>query len=105
MILIQLLGMTWSEIIEYRQQFYVKNYDVRILCENRDPTSIANKVVERWKTLCCDHFFVSTRNTTPEHKPSFLDVVIEGLAPDGGLYVPKQHTPCFTLGNFKPVTI
>jgi threonine synthase len=34
--------------------------------------------------------FVTTRNTDPGQGVSFLDALVQGLAPDGGLYVPER---------------
>ena len=94
--------MTWEEIIDYRQQFYVQNYDIRILCEqNESPKSVAEKVVRKWKSLESNSFYVSSRSSlkSTEEEMKFLDTVIHGLAVDGGLYVPKGEIPYFTLGN------
>ena len=94
--------MGWAEIIDYRQQFYVNNYDIRIICEkNEPPKSVAEKIVKKWNSLESDKYFVSTRSLEPsrEENKSFFDVVIQGLASDGGLYVPKGGIPFFTLGN------
>ena len=94
--------MSWAEIIDYRQQFYVENYDIRIICENGEaPESIAEKIVKRWNSLDSNKYHVSTRRLTSSHEKmkSFSEVVIQGLANDGGLFVPKEDVPCFTSGN------
>jgi hypothetical protein len=94
--------MSWAEIIDYRQHFYVQNYDIRIICEkNEPPKSVAEKVVRRWNSLEKNKFYVSTRSleSSKVEMKSFLDVVIQGLASDGGLYVPQGEIPYFTLGN------
>ncbi len=94
--------MSWSEIIDYRQQFYVQNYDIRILCEKSEPPkSVAEKIVKKWKSLESNKYYISTRSLTSskEENKSFLDVVIQGLASDGGLFVPKGELPHFTLGS------
>ena len=99
----QILGMGWAEIIAYRQQFYLNNYDVRIICEkNEPPKSVAEKVVRKWNSLESNKCFISTRSSVPsrEKNMSFFDVVIQGLACDGGLYVPKGGIPFFTLGIY-----
>ena len=95
--------MSWSEIVAYRQQFYVQNYDVRIVCENGEaPQSVAEKTVKKWKELETRKFYISTRSVSPRGSEvkTFLDVVIQGLACDGGLYVPQAEIPYFTLGKF-----
>ena len=93
--------MSWSEIIDYRQQFYVQNYDIRILCEKSEPPkSVAEKIVKKWKSLESNKYYISTRSlTSSKENKSFLDVVIQGLASDGGLFVPKGELPRFTLGS------
>ena len=96
--------MSWAEIIDYRQQFYIENYDVRIICEKNElPKSIAEKIAKIWKNLEKRKYYTSTRSTKSlaDEEKSFLDVVIQGLASDGGLYVPKGEIPYFTLGNTK----
>ena len=94
--------MSWQDIIEYRQQFYGRNYDVRVICEKGEaPCSIANKIASKWRSLqSSEMVYVSTRSSdnSSQEKKSFLDVVIQGLASDGGLFVPKKEIPVFTLG-------
>lgn len=92
--------MTWADIIEYRQQFYVHNYDARIICEPEEaPASIAAKLVKLWRHLEGNNGYKSTRSLVLEEKEkSFFDVVIEGLAQDGGLYIPYGGIPYFTAG-------
>ncbi|CAB4040312.1 Threonine synthase-like 1 [Paramuricea clavata] len=97
-------GMSWAEIIDYRQQFYVQNYDIRILCEKSEaPKSVAEKVVRRWNSLEKNKYYLSTRSleSSKVEMKSFLDVVIQGLASDGGLYVPQGERPYFTLGQWQ----
>ena len=94
--------MSWAEIIEYRQQFYVQNYDIRIICEHYEaPTSVAEKIVKRWNTFDCNKYYISTRKlpSLEDEVTSFLEVVIQGLASNGGLFVPKGDLPRFTLGK------
>lgn len=98
--------MSWAEIINYRQQFYVHNYDVRILCEKSEtPKSIAKKIVKCWQSLENNKYYISTRSmeSTNDEMKQFSDVVIQGLASDGGLYVPKGDIPFFTLGKILDV--
>ena len=91
-----------SEILQYRKQFYEAGYDIRVTCARGDSAQeIANKVLERLKESRRNEGFTSTRekHTHREERPGFLDVVLEGLAPDGGLYVPKKKIPHFTQGK------
>ena len=90
-----------SEILQYRKQFYESSYDVRITCARDDSADeIANKVLERLRESDSDDGFTSTRGkySGREESPGFLDDVLEGLASDGGLYVPKKNIPHFSLG-------
>ncbi|XP_065150705.2 threonine synthase-like 1 [Paramisgurnus dabryanus] len=86
------------DILRYRNQFYEKWLDARVLCGTGDSVEdVAKKVL---KTL--DRYndsesesFISTRskNNVASDPKFFSDVVVEGLAPDGGLYVPKNGFP------------
>lgn len=90
-----------SEILQYRKQFYESSYDIRITCARGDSAEeITNKVLERLKESKHDDGFTSTRdgNSDREQSPGFLDVVLEGLAPDGGLYIPNRKIPHLTQG-------
>ena len=85
-----------SEILQYRKQFYESSYDVRVVCAKGDSIEeITNKTLDRLKELRHDELgFTSTRqeySDSGRESPGFLDVVLEGLAPDGGLYVPKKE--------------
>ncbi|XP_058037162.1 threonine synthase-like 1 isoform X2 [Ahaetulla prasina] len=96
-----------GDIIKFRKQFYKKWYDVRVLCENGiKAESVADKVllaVKRHQNSELEHF-ISTR-AIKEDKPSFVkyfsDVLIEGLASDGGLFVPELGLPKFTGGEWQ----
>eukprot|EP00058_Branchiostoma_floridae_P021190 XP_002606680.1 hypothetical protein BRAFLDRAFT_209525 [Branchiostoma floridae] len=84
-----------ADILRYRQQFYEGRYDIRVLCGNNESAEdIARKVQEvlTWHKNSNKH--ISTRQSTKEDERgssrTFSEVVLEGLAPDGGLYVPKQ---------------
>lgn len=96
-------GISMSEILQYRKQFYESSYDVRVVCAKGDSVEeIANKTVERLKELRRNEGFTSTRQEHSDssgESPGFSDVVLEGLAPDGGLYVPKRKTPHLTRGK------
>lgn len=90
-----------SEILQYRKQFYESSYDVRITCARADSAEeIAGKVFQQLMDSESDAGYVSTRTEYPDGEESqgFLDVVLEGLAPDGGLYVPRKKIPHLSLG-------
>ncbi len=78
---------TLPEILKYRRGFYEQYHDVRIHVEaGETPLQIAEKVLGKLKQ---SGGFISTRGFSDENY-DFLDVVREGLAPDGGLFVPKE---------------
>lgn len=85
-----------SEILQYRKQFYESSYDVRVICAKGDSIEeIAGKVRKCLAELSTDQGFTSTRQEHSDtgDSPGFLQVVLEGLASDGGLYVPKKNIP------------
>lgn len=94
-----------ENILRYRKQFYEGCYDLRVLCEKGETAkSIAGKVVDALKR-CQSGGYTSTRQLKLDNfhksKQMFLDVVLEGLAPDGGLFVPVAKTPRLTAGKSK----
>lgn len=89
-------GVPMSSILDYRQQFYEKSYDVRILCrENVTVDEICDKIIEKVGELKSDVGFVSTRagDENITERRTFSDVILQGLAEDGGLYVPGRKIP------------
>ncbi|XP_063159577.1 threonine synthase-like 1 [Candoia aspera] len=101
-------GTSLRDIIQFRKQFYRKWYDVRVVCENGvTAEAVADKVllaVKRYQDseLEC---FISTRGIKEDKSRScvkyFSDALIEGLAPDGGLFVPGMGLPKFTSGEWQ----
>ena len=92
-----------SEILQYRKQFYESSYDVRVSCARGDSAEeIANKTLKTLKETQDELGFISTREERAEtdERPGFLDVVLEGLSPDGGLFVPRRQLPFFTEGKY-----
>ncbi|KAM7369687.1 hypothetical protein PAMP_010991 [Pampus punctatissimus] len=92
-------GVSMKDILHYRKQFYEKWLDVRVLCGRGDTVEdVAEKVlkaVERYQNHAGETY-VSTRSDnagSSSQKTYFSDVVVEGLATDGGLYVPKNGFP------------
>lgn len=95
----QEVGVSMRDILHYRKQFYEKWFDVRVLCGRGDTVEeVVEKVlkaVKRYQNHAADTY-VSTRcdsEGSSNQKTHFSDVVIEGLATDGGLYVPKNGFP------------
>lgn len=92
-------GVSMRDILLYRKQFYEKWFDVRVLCGTGDTVEeVAEKVLKavgRYQKSD-EETFISTRCDSAglsKQKTYFSDVVVEGLAPDGGLYVPKNGFP------------
>ncbi|XP_059183200.1 threonine synthase-like 1 [Centropristis striata] len=92
-------GVSMRDILRYRKQFYEKWLDLRVLCGTGDTVEeVAEKVlkaVERYQNHAAETY-VSTRSdseASSNHKTYFSDVVVEGLATDGGLYVPRNGFP------------
>lgn len=92
-------GVSMAEILEYRRQFYEKWLDARVFCGKGDTVEeVAEKVVRVLERYVDSELetYISTRSQTPasNRDPKFFsDVVVEGLAPDGGLYVPNKAFP------------
>lgn len=92
-------GVSMRDVLRYRKQFYEKWLDVRVLCGTGDTVEeVAEKVlkaVARYQNHALERY-VSTRSNctgSSNHETHFSDVVVEGLAPDGGLYVPQNGFP------------
>ncbi|TDG97484.1 hypothetical protein EPR50_G00226520 [Perca flavescens] len=92
-------GASMSDILHYRKQFYEKWLDVRVLCGRGDTVEeVAEKVlkaVERYHNRVAETY-VSTRSdsvASSKQETYFSDVVVEGLATNGGLYVPRNGFP------------
>ncbi|XP_077411098.1 threonine synthase-like 1 [Vanacampus margaritifer] len=89
-------GRSIGDILRYRKPFYERWLDVRVLCGRGDTAEeVAEKVlqaVERFHNPAAETY-VSTRADGEGRKARFSDVVVEGPAPDGGLYVPEKGFP------------
>ncbi|XP_078394220.1 threonine synthase-like 1 isoform X1 [Cetorhinus maximus] len=102
-------GVSIQEMFHYRQQFYHQWYDVRVFCQAGDTAeAVAKKVLDGVKRYQDSESgkFISTRSIAKHSEfrraPSFFtDVVIEGLALDGGLYVPADRLPELTAGEWQ----
>ncbi|XP_012670695.2 threonine synthase-like 1 [Clupea harengus] len=103
-------GTSMRDILMYRKQFYERWLDSRVLCGIGDTIAeVAEKVhraLHRYQDSDSETF-TSTRSIVSgegrsEVEPKFFsDVVVEGLAPDGGLYVPKGHFPKLEPGQWQ----
>ncbi|XP_043945769.1 threonine synthase-like 1 [Protopterus annectens] len=102
-------GISLREILLYRQSFYKQWYDIRVLCESGEAVeTIAKKVLIalKWYQNSEEGAFISSRSISSEtvatknNKKNFSDVIIEGLAPNGGLYVPVKSLPKLTSGEW-----
>ncbi|XP_056594271.1 threonine synthase-like 1 [Triplophysa dalaica] len=91
-------GISMREILQYRKQFYEKWLDSRVLCGPGDSVEdVARKVLRtlsRYEDSESETFISTRSEPSSRNDPKFFsDVVVEGLAPDGGLYVPKNGFP------------
>lgn len=101
----QEIGTPLTDILDHRQKSYEQAYDVRILCEEDDsPECVSEKVVQALKVLEDDHGYVSTRqdknSVGAQDRTSLGEILLQGLAPDGGLYVPALQIPCLSRGEW-----
>ncbi|XP_067417814.1 threonine synthase-like 1 [Emydura macquarii macquarii] len=103
-------GISMRDILQFRKQFYKKWYDIRVLCEGGlTAEAVADKVLDAVKRYqdSESETFISTRHIrseTCEQKGSskyFTEAVVEGLASDGGLFVPGKGLPTFTAGEWQ----
>lgn len=101
----QEIGTPLTDILEHRQMTYEQAYDIRILCEeNESPESVSEKVIEALAVLEEDQGYVSTRqdkdSVSVQERTSLGEILLQGLAPDGGLYVPALQIPCLSKGEW-----
>ncbi|POI23974.1 hypothetical protein CIB84_012278 [Bambusicola thoracicus] len=95
-----------KDILQFRKQFYKRWYDVRVLCGgNMAAEIVAEKVLDAVKRYQNSEVetYVSTRSTQKNSDKYFSDVVIEGLASDGGLFVPERGFPELTAEEWQTV--
>ncbi|NXL88619.1 THNS1 protein, partial [Alectura lathami] len=99
-----------KDILQFRKQFYRRWYDIRVLCGgNMAAEVVAEKVLDAVKRYQNSEVetYVSTRSsgsgrsTQKDSHKYFSDVVIEGLAPDGGLFVPERGLPKFATEEWQ----
>jgi len=103
-------GISLKDILQFRKQFYKRWYDIRVLCGGDVAAEVvAKKVLDAVKRYQNSELetFISTRSsgsgrrTEKDSRKFFSDVVTEGLAPDGGLFVPERGLPKFTAGEWQ----
>ncbi|NWI60408.1 THNS1 protein, partial [Calyptomena viridis] len=103
-------GISLKDILQFRKQFYNRWYDIRVFCgEDITPEVVAKKVLDAVKRYQDSEVetFISTRcsrsgrSVEKDTHKYFSDVVIQGLAPDGGLFVPERGLPKFTAGEWQ----
>ncbi|KAL6093342.1 hypothetical protein STEG23_036222 [Scotinomys teguina] len=103
-------GTSMRDFLRHRRLYYKKWYDTRVFCESGAPAEeVADKVlaaVRRYQDVDSETF-ISTRHICPkdQHKKLppkyFSEAVIEGLASDGGLFVPEKEFPRLSCGEWK----
>ncbi|KFV66515.1 Threonine synthase-like 1, partial [Dryobates pubescens] len=103
-------GVSLKDILQFRKQFYQRWHDIRVLCAGDVSAEVvAEKVLDAVKRHQNSQLetFVSTRSSRSERSTDrdshkyFSDVITEGLAPDGGLFVPQRGLPKFTAGEWQ----
>ncbi|XP_069504259.1 threonine synthase-like 1 [Ambystoma mexicanum] len=103
-------GASMGDLLRGRKQFYKQWHDFRVLCEGGDTVeAIAEKVLDALKRYenSGSEAFISTRSICPEKgdpngsTKTFSEVVVDGLASDGGLFVPARGLPSFTTGEWR----
>lgn len=103
-------GVSMRDLLGYRRQFYDKWLDVRVLCGRGETTEeVAEKVLkalERYQDHHRDTYISTRRDETESSKKKarFSDVVVEGLAADGGLYVPQNGFPVLEAQEWQRLT-
>lgn len=86
-------GISMSDILKYRQRFYENYHDIRIICGDRESLeSIANRTIEALSSYNRSTNFTSTRGAD---SCGFFNAILQGLAKDGGLFVPENSLPKF----------
>ncbi|CAL9698262.1 unnamed protein product [Knipowitschia caucasica] len=87
-------GVPMTDILQYRKQCYEKWFDIRVLCGKGDTViEVADKVLSALERYDNEETFISTRNQDVSKSVHFSDAVVDGLAKDGGLYVPRHGFP------------
>ncbi|KAK3800723.1 hypothetical protein RRG08_003128 [Elysia crispata] len=103
-------GASLEQVIEARRHTYEMWHDLRVFIHASDtPSDVASKVMAAISRFHDDGGHVSTRDVTGhESRSTFLEAVLQGLAPDGGLFVRPSQRPKFSLNDLQtllPLTI
>ncbi|NWX98481.1 THNS1 protein, partial [Nothoprocta ornata] len=102
-------GVALRDILQFRKQFYRRWHDIRVLCAGDTAEAVADKVLDAVKRYQNSELetFISTRASRSGNCKGkdcakyFSDVVTEGLAPDGGLFVPENGLPKLSAGEWQ----
>uniref|UniRef100_A0A0P6JC84 Threonine synthase-like 1 n=1 Tax=Heterocephalus glaber TaxID=10181 RepID=A0A0P6JC84_HETGA len=99
-----------TDLLKFRRQYYKKWYDTRVLCDSgASPEEVADKVlsaVQRYQDVDSETFISTRHFRSKDHEQKvstkfFSDAVIEGLASDGGLFVPEKEFPKLNSWEWK----
>ena len=76
---------TLKDILAWREHVYERSYDIRVIVGRHEaPADIAKKILRQLEQQST--MYESTRSKDKQQQQQFLDVVQQGLAPDGGLF-------------------
>lgn len=102
-------GASLRDLLKHGRLYYKKWYDARVFCESgASAEEVADKVldvVKRYQDVDSETF-ISTRHVClkghdKKFPPKyFSEAVVEGLAPDGGLFVPEKEFPKLSRGEW-----
>ncbi|XP_051007196.1 threonine synthase-like 1 [Acomys russatus] len=103
-------GASMRDSLTHRRLYYKKWYDARVFCESgASAEEVADKVLDVLKRYqdVDSETFISTRHVCPKDQGKklppkfFTEAVIEGLASDGGLFVPEKEFPKLSCGEWR----
>ncbi|UJR26127.1 hypothetical protein I4U23_007473 [Adineta vaga] len=82
---------TLNDILAWREHIYEKSYDIRVIIgKNETQKDIANKIIKQLNKQ--SQMYESTRSGFQIENQQFLDVVQQGLSPDGGLFISRSFS-------------
>ncbi|CAF0796883.1 unnamed protein product [Rotaria sordida] len=82
---------TLNDILTWREHIYEKSYDIRIIIgKDETQNDIAKKIFNQLEQQ--SKFYESTRSEYQKKNQQFLDIIQQGLAPDGGLFVTRSFS-------------
>ncbi|XP_071816710.1 threonine synthase-like 1 isoform X1 [Apostichopus japonicus] len=95
-------GQSIADVLQYRRSFYEKAYDLRALCERFESVeSVTTKIDRLVQNFSSPMNYASTRSDSDGKAiHHFQDVILRGLAEDGGLFVPGKEFPSLTWGEW-----